>query len=116
MRVSTGPARKRRRKKRLKLAKGFFLGRSRIHRRATEVVDKALTKAFKDRRLRKRDFRHLWIARINAAVKDLGLNYSRFIHGLKKLHIELDRKMLSDMAIFDKVSFSKLVESVKSAL
>lgn len=105
-------ARKKRRKI-LKLAKGYFGARSRLYRVATEAVDRALKFAYRDRKARKRDFRKLWIARINAAARMQGLSYSKFISGIKKAGVELDRKMLADLAVNDPQGFSKMVDMVK---
>lgn len=104
-----------RKKKVLKQAKGFTAGRGKLFRTAQEAVDRALTYAYRDRRARKRDFRKLWIARINAAARIHGLNYSRFINGLKKSDIEIDRKILSEIAIHDAEGFTKLAEIAKEA-
>ncbi|MCI0480045.1 MAG: 50S ribosomal protein L20 [Candidatus Dadabacteria bacterium] len=104
-----------RKKKVLKQAKGFTGGRGKLIRTAQEAVDRAMTYAYRDRRARKRDFRKLWIARINAAARIHGLNYSRFINGLKKSDIEIDRKMLSEIAIHDAEGFTKLAEIAKEA-
>ena len=115
MRVKYSPRRKRR-KKLKKLAKGYFGGRSRLYRTMKIAVMKSLFYAYQHRRLKKRDFRRLWIVRINAAVRPLGLNYSRFIHGLKKAGIELDRKVLADIAVRDPEAFKAIVEKAKLAL
>jgi len=104
---------RRRRKKILQMTKGYYGSKSRLYRIATEAVDKALTYAYKDRRLKKRDFRSLWIIRINAAVRALGMSYSQFMNNLKKLDISLNRKALADMAYSDPQAFSNLVEMVK---
>jgi len=104
-----------RKKKVLKQAKGFTGGRGKLIRTAQEAVDRAMTYAYRDRRARKRDFRKLWIARINAAARIHGLNYSRFINGLKKSDIEIDRKILSEIAIHDAEGFTKLAEIAKEA-
>jgi len=93
----------------LKLAKGFRGGRSKLFRTATDAVDKALMYAYRDRRVRKRDFRRLWIARINAATRMNNLSYSKFIHGLKLAGVELDRKVLAELAISDPPGFSQIV-------
>jgi large subunit ribosomal protein L20 len=100
----------------LKLAKGFRSVRSRAFRKAREAVEKSLTYSYRDRRTRKRDFRRLWIARINAAARAEGLSYSQFMHGLKKANIDLDRKVLSDMAIHNEKSFKSLLETARSNL
>ena len=110
MRVKRGFKARKRRNKVLKLAKGFRAGRSKLFRTAADAVDKALMYAYRDRRVRKRDFRKLWIARINAATRINNLTYSKFIFGLKKAGIELDRKVLAELAISDSAGFSQLVE------
>ena len=107
---------RRRRKKILKLAKGYWGAKSKNFRTANEAVMKSLRYAYISRRLKKRDFRRLWITRISAGAKANGLNYSRFMFGLKKLEINLNRKMLSEMAIHDKQAFSVIAEKVKAAL
>ena len=104
-----------RRKKMLKLAKGYWGAKSKHFKMANEQVMKSLTYAYVGRRLKKRDFRQLWITRISAACKINGMNYSTFMAGLKKAGIELNRKMLSEMAINDPQSFAALVETVKNA-
>jgi len=109
-RVTRGFKARRRRNKILKLAKGFRGGRSRLIRSASEAVDRALCFAYRDRRQRKRDFRKLWIARISAAAKVAGTSYSKLIGGLKKANIQLDRKVLSNMAILDPKAFGKIVK------
>lgn len=108
MRVKRGFKARRRRKKVLKLAKGFRAGRSKLFRTAADAVDKALMYAYRDRRTRKRDFRKLWIARINAGARMNDLTYSRLIHGLKQANIELDRKVLAEMAVSDPAGFSQV--------
>jgi len=105
-----------RHKKRLKLAKGYYGAKSKLFRTATEAVDKAQQYAYRDRRNRKRDFRRLWITRITAACRTNGVLYSRFINALKKAGIELDRKVLSDMAIRDPYGFTTLVGTAKAQL
>jgi large subunit ribosomal protein L20 len=114
-RVKGGYKTRRRRKKRLKLAKGQYGAKSKLFRTATESVDKGQAYAYTGRRLRKRDFRSLWVARINAAVRQHGLTYSRFINALKKAHVTLDRKVLSEMAIHDPTGFDKLAAMAKQA-
>jgi len=109
-RVTRGFKARRRRNKVLKLAKGFRGGRHRLYRSATEAVDRALNYAYRDRRNKKRDFRSLWIARINAAAKQNGTSYSRLMGGLKKAGVELDRKVLSNMAILDPNAFTQVVK------
>jgi len=105
---------KRYHKKVLENAKGYYGARSRLYRIATQVVDKALIAAYKDRKLKKREFRALWIARINAAVRSLNMPYGQFMNGLKKANVNLNRKALADMACNDFETFSKLVEQIKS--
>ena len=105
-----------RKKKVLKAAKGYSGGRSKLYRTAKEAVDRALSYAYRDRRTRKRDFRKLWISRINAAARMNGLSYSRFINGLKKSDIEINRKVLAELAVNDIDSFSKLAEIAKDSL
>ena len=95
------------------MAKGFFGARSRLLRTATEAVDRAMKYAYRDRRVRKRDFRKLWIARINAAARLNGVTYSRLIDGIKKANIDIDRKMLADLAVHDPKGFSQIVTMVK---
>jgi large subunit ribosomal protein L20 len=116
MRVKTGSVRRRRHKKLLKQARGFYSGRRKHFRKAKEQVEHSLVYAYRDRRQRKRDFRRLWIIRINAAARLNDMSYSRFMHGLKKANIELDRKVLADMAMNRPESFSKVVEASKAAL
>lgn len=115
-RVKRGVVARRRHKKVLKQAKGYYGARSRIFRVAKQAVTKAGQYAYRDRRQRKRQFRALWIARINAGARMNGLSYSRFIAGLKKAAIEVDRKVLSDIAVHDKAIFCQLVEKAKVAL
>ena len=105
-----------RRKKVLEQAKGYYSAKSRLFRIATEAVDKALQYAYRDRKVKKREFRSLWIIRINAAVRAAGLTYSQFIAGVKKAKIALNRKALADMAYNDPKAFSELTESVKKKL
>jgi large subunit ribosomal protein L20 len=108
MRVKRGFKARQRRNKVLKLAKGFRGGHSKLFRTAADTVDRALNYAFRDRRRRKRDFRRLWIARINAAARMNDLSYSRFISGLKKADVILDRKVLAELAISDPTGFSQI--------
>jgi large subunit ribosomal protein L20 len=108
MRIKRGFKARRRRKKVLNLAKGFRGGRSKLFRTAADSVDKALMYAYRDRRQRKRDFRRLWIARINAAARMNDLSYSKFIHGLKKAGVELDRKVLAELAVSDPSAFAEI--------
>ena len=105
-----------RHKKVLKFTKGQFGTRSRLFRRANEAMLKSLFYAYRDRRNRKRDFRRLWITRINAASRVEGLSYSRFIHGLKKADVQVDRKVLADIAVHDAATFGKLVDLAKANL
>jgi large subunit ribosomal protein L20 len=114
-RVKRGNVARKRRKKILKLAKGFRGSHSRLFRTANQQVMKALRNAYRDRRKRKRDFRRLWITRINAASRQQGLSYSKLMGGLKKANIEINRKMLSQMAILDPVGFAKVVEIARKA-
>ena len=114
-RVTRGFKARRRRNKVLKLAKGFRGGKSRLYKTATEAVDRALNYAFRDRRAKKRDFRRLWIARINAGAHMNDMSYSKLMGGLKKAHVDLDRKVLSNMAILDAGAFSKVVQIAKEA-
>lgn len=107
---------RKRRKKTLKLAKGFYGSKSKHFKMAKQQVMKSGNYAFAGRKMKKRDFRSLWITRINAACRANGINYSSFMNGLKKAGIELNRKMLSEMAIHDAASFAKLIETAKSAL
>ncbi|MHB1400338.1 MAG: 50S ribosomal protein L20 [Trichloromonadaceae bacterium] len=115
-RAKRGFKARRRRNKVLKLAKGFRGARSKLFRSATEAVDRALNYAFRDRKVKKRDFRALWIARINAAARDNGLTYSRLIYGLKQAEIGLDRKILAQLAVADPKGFSVIVEKAKAPL
>ncbi len=110
-RVRRGFKARRRRNKVLKLARGYVGGRHRLYRTATEAVDRALSYAYRDRKVRKRDFRRLWIARINAACRINGMSYSKFIGGLKKAEVELDRKVLANMAIIDPNAFSQVAKT-----
>lgn len=113
-RVKRGTMTHKRHKKVLERAKGYWGGRSRLFKTAKEAVQHSMQYAYRDRRDRKRDFRRLWIARINAACREQGMPYSRFIEGLTKAGIVLDRKMLSDMAINDAQAFAQLVEQAKA--
>lgn len=106
----------RRKKKVLDQAKGYTGGRSKLYRSASEAVNRALAYAYRDRRVRKRDFRKLWITRINAAARLNGMSYSQFINGLKKSHIDINRKVLADIAVNDAEGFSKLAEIAKGSL
>lgn len=104
---------RRRRKKVLKMAKGYYGSRSRLYKVATQAVDKALLHAYRDRKAKKRDFRSLWIIRINAAVRALGMTYSQFMNKLKNMNIQLNRKALADLAYNDPQAFNSLSEMVK---
>jgi large subunit ribosomal protein L20 len=115
-RVKRGVTARARHKKVLDLAKGFRGRRKNVYRIAKEAVMKAGQYAYRDRRNRKRTFRALWIARINAAVREHGLTYSRFMNGLKKANIEIDRKMLADIAVMDKPAFARLLGQVKASI
>lgn len=110
MRVKRGYKARRRRNKVLKLAKGYRGGHSKLYRTAADTVDKALMYAYRDRRQRKREFRALWIARINAASRMNDLSYSKFIHGLKLANVSLDRKVLAEMAVSDPKGFSQVAQ------
>ena len=112
-RVKTGNVRRKRRKRILKHSKGFRGGRNNLRRTAKEAVEKAWNHAYAHRRARKRDFRRLWIMRINAAARLHGLTYSKFMHGLKTAGVELDRKVLADIAVHDASGFEKLVTLAK---
>lgn len=116
MRVKTGIVRRRRHKKVLKQAKGFYSGRRKHFRKAKEQLERSLCYAFRDRKQKKRDFRSLWIIRINAACRMQDISYSKFMHGLKLANIEMDRKILADMALNDIDSFNKLVQTAKGAM
>lgn len=115
-RVKVGVTAHRRHKSILKLAKGYRGSKSKLFKKANETVMKALFYARRDRRAKKREFRKLWIARINAASRVNGMSYSRFMCGLTKAGIEMNRKVLADLAIFDAAAFTKLVEAAKAAL
>ena len=114
-RATNAPASRRRRRRRLELAKGFRGSRSKLFRQATEAVDRAMGMATVHRKQRKRDYRRLWIARISAASRDNGMTYSRFVEGLTKAQIGLNRKMLSEIAIHDPSGFSSLVDHARAA-
>ncbi len=115
-RVKTGVVRRRRHKRILKLAKGFYQGRRKHFRKAKEQIERSLMYAFRDRKQKKREFRKLWIIRINAACRLNGMSYSVFMHGTKKAGIELDRKILADMAMNDAAAFASVVAQAKAAL
>ena len=116
MRVKTGPQTQRRHKRVLKLTKGQRGSKHRLFKRANEAMMKSLEYAYRDRRNRKRDFRRLWITRINAAARQNGMSYSQFMHGLKQAGVELDRKVLADIAMHDAAGFNQLADVAKSAL
>ena len=115
-RVKSGTVRRKRRKRILKLAKGYYGAKHRLYRVANQQVMKSLNYAYRDSRRRKRDFRKLWITRINAAARMHGLSYSRFMHGLKMAGIEVNRKMLADLAVSDQEAFKQLAETAKAQL
>lgn len=115
-RVKRGVQARARHKKVLDQAKGYYGARSRCYRTAKQAVIKAGQYAYRDRRVRKREFRALWIIRINAAAREFGLSYSRFMSGLSKAEVSVDRKVLADLAIFDKTAFGSLAERAKQAL
>jgi len=112
-RVKRGNNRRKKRKKILKMAKGYFGSKSKLYRPATEQVIKSLDYAYRDRKQKKRNFRKLWITRINAAARQHDMSYSRFIHGLKQADVEINRKMLAELAVNDEESFGELVELAK---
>ena len=116
MRVKRGYKARHRRKKVLKMAKGFRGGRSKLFRTAADAVDKSLMYAYRDRRVRKRDFRRLWITRINAAARMNDLSYSKLMHGLKLAGVELDRKVLAELAISDPTGFAKIAQTAAQQL
>ncbi len=116
MRTRKGAARNQAKKKLFRRAKGYRGGRGKLLRSTKETLLRAGQFAFRDRRVRKRDFRRLWITRVNAACRERGLRYSQFINGLKKANIELDRKSLAEIAVCDPSGFDKIVESAKAAL
>jgi large subunit ribosomal protein L20 len=115
-RVKRGPKRRANRAKTLELASGYFLTKSKLHRSAQEAVERALKFAYTGRKRKKRDFRSLWIVRISAAVRNAGLSYSKFMHGLKLSGLELDRKVLAATATADEAQFTQIIEQVKAAL
>lgn len=115
-RVKRGVTARKRHKKVLKLAKGYYGARSRVYRVAKQAVIKAGQYAYRDRRQRKRQFRALWIARINAEARVNGLSYSKFINGLKLAEVEIDRKVLADIAVFDKAAFAAIAAQAKASL
>ena len=116
MRVTNAPASRKRRKRMLKLAKGFRLKRSKLYRYASDAVDHGMQYAFRDRKTKKRNFRALWQIRINAAARAAGLTYSRFMEGLKAAQCGLDRKVIADLAATDSPAFAKLVELAQGGL
>lgn len=116
MRVKRGVVNRRRHKKIINMTKGQWGTRSKLFRRANESMMKSYWYAYRDRRARRRDFRRLWISRINAGSRANGLSYSQFIHGLKKADVKLDRKVLADLAVRDEAAFSQVVEIAKEAL
>ncbi|SNB45353.1 50S ribosomal protein L20 [Geobacter sp. DSM 9736] len=115
-RVKRGFKARQRRNKVLKLAKGYRGARSKLFRSATEAVDRALNYAFRDRRVKKRDFRSLWITRINAASRQNGLSYSKLIHGLKSANVQIDRKVLADLAVSDPRGFAEIAVLAKAKI
>ena len=116
MRVKTGTVRRRHHKKIIQSVKGQWGTRGRLFRRSNEAMMKSYWYAYRDRRTRRRDLRRLWISRINAASRANGLPYSKFIYGLKQANVDLDRKIMADLAVRDEVAFAKIVEVAKSAL
>lgn len=116
MRVKGGTVTRRRHKKIIRMTKGQWGTRSRLFRRANEAMMKSYWYAYRDRRRRRRDFRRLWIARINAASRLNGMSYSRLIHGLKQANVKLDRKVLADLAVRDEAAFAAIVDIAKQAL
>ncbi len=112
-RAKGGPKTRQRRKARIKMAKGYFGAKSKLFRTATEAVDKSLLYAYRDRRNKKRTFRRLWIARINAAARLNGITYSRFMEGLKNAGIELNRKVLAEIAAHDPAGFTQIVQQIQ---
>lgn len=112
-RANRVPATRRRKKKVMKRAKGFFSGRRKLYRSAKETVVRAMAFSTRDRKKKKRSFRNLWVIRINAACRPFGLSYSKFVSGLKKANVNLDRKALAELAIRDEAAFKRLVELVK---
>ena len=116
MRVKRGVVNRRRHKKIIKMTSGQWGTRSTLFRRANESMMKSYWYAYRDRRARRRDFRRLWIARINAASRANGMSYSQFIHGLKKANVQLDRKVLADLAVRDEAAFAQIVNVAKEAL
>ncbi len=115
-RVKGGSKTRQRRKKVLKMAKGYVAGRGRLYRTAVDAVHRALAYSYRHRKTKKRDFRRLWITRINAAARIHGLSYSRLMDALRKAHVELDRKILADLAVSDPGAFSKIAEKAKASI
>lgn len=115
-RATKGCARKRSRKRLLKKTEGYWGGRGNLYRKAMETYIRAMVFSFRDRKARKRKFRELWISRISAAVRERGVSYSHFIRGLVKANVDLNRKMLAEMAVNDKPAFDALVEQVKAVI
>ena len=113
-RVKHAVATRKHKKRVMQAAEGQWGGRHRFHKRAMESVAKGMMYSYRDRKARKRDFRSLWIVRINAACRENGISYSRFVQGLKKIKVMIDRKMLSELAVSDKKAFAKLVEAAKA--
>ncbi len=113
-RTKRGSVARKRRKKILKLAKGYYGSKSKLFRIANQQVMRSLSYAYRDRKQKKREFRKLWIARINAAARNSGISYSRFINGLKKADVQINRKVLADLAVNDKNAFAQLVEVAKN--
>ncbi|MBI5206988.1 MAG: 50S ribosomal protein L20 [Candidatus Firestonebacteria bacterium] len=114
-RVKSSSVSRKKKKKVFKLAKGYYGGKSRLSRTAQEAVARALVYAYRDRKVRKREFRKIWITRINAKVRENGLTYNHFINGLKKSNININRKILAEMAVFDDAGFNKLISIAKEA-
>ena len=115
-RVKRGTKRHNRRKKLLTLAKGYYLSKSKLYKFAKESVEKALVYAYRDRKVRKREFRRLWIVRIGAAARINGLNYNQFMFGLKQAGVDMDRKILADLALQDPAAFTRLADTAKGAI
>jgi large subunit ribosomal protein L20 len=115
-RVKRGTHRRASRKKTLALASGYFLTKSKLYRAAQEAVERGLKFAYKGRKIKKRDYRSLWIVRINASCREAGISYSKFLHGLKSAGVDLNRKVLADIALHDAPAFKNLAELAKSAL
>jgi large subunit ribosomal protein L20 len=116
MRVTNAPASRKRRKRMIRAAKGFRMRRSKLYRYASDAIDHGLVYAYRDRKTRKRNFRALWQIRINAAARAAGLTYSRFMEGLKAAKVELDRKIIADLAATDEAAFAELVKVAQGAL